>query len=94
MTYNGTQIGQYVFTADEVPCAMRFSQDISEDASGVVSAEGYPVFEGVKGDIAFADGCIVGHWNTSAGQYVLIAATDDILEFSSLFEELKAAIPG
>ena len=93
-TFDGTKVGQYVFTVDDLPCAVRFCSDIYKDASGVVNADGNPVFDGVKGDIAFAEDCIIGRWNTTAGQYVLIAATDDISAFDTLFEEFKATIPG
>ncbi len=91
---NGLDLGQYIFTANSIPCTLRFCKDISRDASGVFNGNGGLVFDNVKGDIGFGEDCIVGHWNTGAGQYVLIAATDDITAFSSLFDRFKASIPG
>ncbi len=91
---DGNEIGQYVFTADGLSCAVRFCSDIYTDASGVSGYNGDSIFESVKGDVAFAENCILGRWNTNAGQYVLIVATQDIIEFNKLFDELKDAIPG
>ena len=94
MAIDDTAIGQYVFTADGLACSVRFCPDITRDITGVVGPGGGPIFDGVKGDTVFAEDCILGRWNTGAGQYVLYAATQDIEVFSDLFERLRAAIPG
>ena len=93
-TLGELEIGQYIFTLDGIPCVIRFCKQTDMDASGVTGLNGGSVFAGVKGDTVFGEGSILGRWNTSAGQYVLIAATDDIIAFTALFDQLKASVPG
>ena len=91
---NNAQIAQYIFLSGNVNCGVRYCGDTSVDISGVTDGSGESPFLASSEEVINLGGALITRWVTDAGQYVLIATTEDEDQFRLLLEEMKNITAG